>query len=71
MKKIKNLYKEILSCFLNRNYVLQIPLEKINPNNGESQPVDTELYLGVGVMDLVNDPKIVADKVRLKNFFKR
>jgi len=69
--KIINLYKDILLCFLKRNYVLQTPLEKINPNNGEFQLVNTELYLGIGVMDLIKDPKIEADTLRLKDFYQR
>lgn len=69
--KIINLYKEILLCFLKRSYVLQTPLDNINPNNGEFQLIDSGLYLGVGVMDLVNDPKVLADNVRRKDFFKR
>ncbi|XP_050066483.1 uncharacterized protein LOC126555629 [Aphis gossypii] len=69
--KIINLSKEILLCFLKRSYVLQTPLDNINPNNGEFQLIDSGLYLGVGVMDLVNDPKVLADNVRRKDFFKR
>lgn len=57
--KIINLYREILLCFLKRNYVLQTSLDNINPNNDEFKLIDTELYLGVGVMDLLNDPKVV------------
>jgi len=48
-----------LYCFLKRNYVLQTSLDNINPNNDEFKLIDTELYLGVGVMDLLNDPKVV------------
>ncbi|KAF0708778.1 Uncharacterized protein FWK35_00026302 [Aphis craccivora] len=48
--KIINLYREILLCFLKRNYVLQTSLDNINPNNGEFQLIDTELYLGVGTI---------------------
>jgi len=69
--KIINLYKDILLSFLKRNYVLQTPLENINPNNGEFHLIDSQLYLGIGVMDLIKNPKIGADKLRLKDFYQR
>lgn len=47
-------------------------LENLNLNNGKFQIVDFELeFFGVGVMDLVNDPKVITDKFRSKDFFKR
>lgn len=47
-------------------------LENVNQNNGKFQFVDSELeYLGVGAMDLIDDPLIIADTLRWKQFFKR
>lgn len=47
-------------------------LENVTPNNGKFQLVDSELeYLGVGVMDLINDSKVIADRLKWKQFFER
>lgn len=34
--KIIILYQDILVCFLKRDYVMQTPMDQINPKNGES-----------------------------------
>jgi len=52
-------------------YILQTPFEKINPNNDEFNLIDSELYLRTDVMDLIKDPKIGANKLRLKDFYRR
>lgn len=55
-----------------KNNVIRTPLKNINLNNGKFQIVNFELeYSGVGVMYLVNDPKVMTDKVRSKDIFKR
>ncbi|KAF0751598.1 Uncharacterized protein FWK35_00019088, partial [Aphis craccivora] len=51
-------------------YILQTPFEKINPNNDEFNLIDSELYLRTDVMDLIKDPKIGANKLRLKDFYR-
>lgn len=70
MKKITALYTEILLCFLKRSYVLKTFLNLINPRNEEHQLKDTNMYLGIQVMNHIDHPDIFKDNVRKKDFFK-
>jgi len=49
-EKIVSLYKELLLCFLKRDYVMRTALININPMNGQYQITDNELYLGTKVL---------------------
>lgn len=56
-KKMCNTYKDILLCYMNRNYVQQNCLDQVDANNVE-QFVDINcLYLEVGVMQNLNNLK--------------
>jgi len=69
--KIIILYQDILLCFLKRDYVMQTPLDQINPKNGEKLLTDRQLYLGAQVIEHIDDPCIVAQSARRKEFFDR
>lgn len=62
-------YKEFLLCFLKQEYVFKTPLNQINPKNGEYQLFDSQMYLGIKVMNSINDPSI-KDKHLRREFFK-
>lgn len=66
-----NLYKEILTCFLKREYVVKSPLQDINPNNGEQQLTNDQLYLGINVLKNKNNPDILKDQAKRRDFFDR
>lgn len=68
---IIQLYKEILLCFLNRNYVMRTPLNELNPMNGQYQLINSNLYLGAKVMIFINDPQIIKEDIRMREFFDR
>ncbi|XP_008180328.1 uncharacterized protein LOC100574388 [Acyrthosiphon pisum] len=65
------LYKDILLCFLKRNYVMQTNLVNINPMNGQYQLVDNELYLGSKVMLNKDNDNIICNNIRRKEFFEK
>lgn len=69
-EKVVGMYKEIL-CFLERNYVMQRDIDKININNGEFLLPDHQLYLGAKVMININNPNIVCEPARRREFFDR
>jgi len=68
---IVTLYKDILLCFLKRNYVMQTNLVDINPMNGQYQLVDNELYLGSKVMLNKDNVNIICNNNRRKEFFEK
>lgn len=68
---IIELYQEILLCFLRKDYVNRTPLNEINPQNGEHQLTDNQLYLGINVMRNKDNPEIIKDQIRRKDFFER
>ncbi|KAF0756985.1 Dimer Tnp hAT domain-containing protein [Aphis craccivora] len=63
------LYREILLCFLKREYVTQTKLYRINPKNGQFQLIDGQLYLGVKVMSHIDDQNVIANNMWSKIFF--
>lgn len=69
--KITSLYTEILLCFLKRNYVLNTPFNLINVKSEDNQLLDSNMYLGVQVINHIADPDICKDDVRKKDFYQR
>lgn len=70
-EKVVTLYKDILLCFLKRSYVSQNNIVDVNPMNGQFQLVDSELYLGLNVMLHKDDPEIINENHKRKEFFDR
>ena len=68
---VVEMYKEILLCFMQRNYVMQTDPDKINPNNDEFLLHDRQLYLGAKILVHINDSKIVSEPIRKREFFDR
>lgn len=68
---IIQLYTEILLCFLKKDYVHSTPLNDINPKNGQYQLTNNQLYLGINVMKNMDNPDIVKDQPRIKDFFEK
>lgn len=66
--KITSLYTDILLCFLKRSYVLHNPLNLINLKSEDNQLLDSNMYLGVQVMNHIAHPDICKDNVRKKDF---
>lgn len=65
------MYKEILLCFMQRNYVMQNDTNKINPKHGEFLLNDKQLYLGAKILVHINDPNIASEPIRKREFFDR
>lgn len=68
---IIQLYTEILLCFLKKDYVHSTQLNDINPKNDQYQLTNNQLYLGINVMKNIDNPDIVKDQPRIKDFFEK
>jgi len=69
--KIVNLYQEILLCYMNRNYIMKTALADINPCKEEEFIPYSQMYLGIKVLQIINDPNIVIQKKDKDEFFWR
>ena len=69
--KLCELYRDILLCFLDRQYVMKTELNRIDPCDQEKHFANPMMYLGVGVMSFVNKPEIVARPDIREEFYKR
>lgn len=67
--KIHEIYRDILLCFLNRNYVMQNELQTINFENKEKWLKNEQMYLGVRVMNDLKNDEISKNKSELNIFY--
>ncbi|KAJ2941002.1 hypothetical protein O0L34_g13129 [Tuta absoluta] len=67
--KVREIYRNILLCFLNRDYVMRQELENINFENPENWLRNEQLYLGVRVMNDLKNPEVTRSKVELNKYF--
>lgn len=67
--KVHEIYRDILLCFLNRNYVMQNELQTINLDNKEKWLKNEQMYLGVRVMNDLKHDEISKNKSELNIFY--
>lgn len=68
-EKIREIYRDILLCFLNRDYVMRHDLENINFENEEQWLRNDQMYLGVRVLTDLKNPEVLKNKPTLNRFF--
>lgn len=68
--KICELYRDILLCFLDRQYVMKTDLSKIDPCDKEKHLANSVMYLGVGVMSHVDKPEVLTSLIFVKTSMK-
>lgn len=69
--KMCELYRDILLCFLDRQYVMKTDLSKIDPCDKEKHLANSMMYLGVGVMSYVDKPEVLAVPALRQDFYER
>ncbi|CAK1583027.1 unnamed protein product [Parnassius mnemosyne] len=67
--KIHEIYRDILLCFLKRDYVMKHELESINFVNEEMWLRNEQMYSGVRVMNDLKNLEISRSKLELNKFF--
>ncbi|XP_076049531.1 protein FAM200B-like [Oratosquilla oratoria] len=70
-EKVSALFKEIILSFMEREYVMKTELCLIDPNRKDKHLSDTEIYLGVKVLQELQVSRVTARKYELKEFFQR
>lgn len=67
--KIREIYRDILLCFLNRDYVMRHELEDINFENQENWLRNEQLYLGIRVMNDLKNPEVNRNRNEINKFY--
>lgn len=62
-------YQELLEAYMQRSYVKNTSLSKIDPFNVEKRLLPEQMYFGVKVMELLSTPEI-HNNLALKTDFK-
>lgn len=70
-EKVREMYKDILLCFLDRDYVTRTELSAISVDRQEKWLRDDQMYLGIQVMNMVTKPEILRQVPARKDFFHR
>lgn len=65
-ESMKLLYKDLLQCYMTRDYVNQTEICSIDPEN--TRVFLPQMYLGVKVMQEIQKTNIVQQKVPLDEF---
>lgn len=76
-RKMREMYQELLLCYMKRDYVVVNYLEAIDPTKEEYYLSNNEIYLGVQLMteiareNIQARPDMIADfQARAKDFIK-
>ncbi|XP_071567430.1 protein FAM200A-like [Temnothorax nylanderi] len=69
--KIVNMYQEILLCYMKRDYVMKTSLADINPCKEDEFIPISQIYLGVKVLQAMNDQNNNFQQNEKKDFFWR
>lgn len=68
--KVCELYREILLCFMDRQFVMQTEISDIDPTREDKHLKNSVMYLGVGVLKYINRPEVTEKPEVLEEFFK-
>ncbi|XP_063217307.1 uncharacterized protein LOC134528039 isoform X2 [Bacillus rossius redtenbacheri] len=69
--QLRDLYTDILLSFMKRDYVMKTPLEEVDPALEKYHLPDTEMYLGVKVLQHIDKPEITSKPDIRCHFFHR
>ncbi|KAK3914316.1 Zinc finger protein 862 [Frankliniella fusca] len=68
-EKMTETFREILTCFMRRDYVCMTPTHNIQPmDTSKWLPLGDIIYFGVGVAEVLGLPEVRADTARVKDF---
>ncbi|KAK4329212.1 hypothetical protein Pmani_000440 [Petrolisthes manimaculis] len=70
-EKVIILFKDLVLSFMERDYINKTEFSLIDPGRRDKHLRDTEMYLGVKVLQALNDSSITARKPELQEFFQR
>ncbi|KAK4299843.1 hypothetical protein Pmani_027915 [Petrolisthes manimaculis] len=70
-EKVIILFKDLVLSFMKRDYINKTEFSLIDPGRSDKHLRDTEMYLGVKVLQALNDSSITARKPELQEFFQR
>lgn len=70
-EKVRDMYKDILLCFLERDYVNRTELSAMDIERQEKWVKDDHMYLGIRVMNKITQPEIKHQIAASKEFFHR
>ncbi|KAK4316440.1 hypothetical protein Pmani_012404 [Petrolisthes manimaculis] len=70
-EKVIILFKDLVLSFMERDYINKTEFSLIDPGRSDKHLRDTEMYLGVKVLQALNDSSITARKPELQEFFQR
>ncbi|XP_066947073.1 protein FAM200B-like [Macrobrachium rosenbergii] len=68
--KVSMLFRDLLSS-MDRTYVMKTDLSTVNPERHDRHLSDSQMYLGVKVMQGLNNPSIQEKKAQQQEFFQR
>ncbi|XP_066983819.1 uncharacterized protein [Macrobrachium rosenbergii] len=69
--KVSMLFRDLLLSFMDRTYVMKTDLNTVNPERRDRHLSDSQMYLGVKVMQGLNNPSIQEKKAQQQEFFQR
>lgn len=69
--KVREMYKDILLCILDRDYVNKTELSAIDLERQEKWLKDEQIYLGIQVMNKITRPELRSQSTATKDFFQR
>lgn len=70
-ERTRDLYKEILLSYLQRDYVLRNDLNDVDPNTKDNFLRNDQMYLGIKVERGLNKEEIRANLAKREDFFKK
>ncbi|CAH2109219.1 unnamed protein product [Euphydryas editha] len=70
-ENVREMYKDILLCILDRDYVNTTELSKIDIERQEKWLNDDQIYLGIRVMNKITQPEVLCHIPATNEFFHR
>lgn len=70
-ENVREMYKDILLCILDRDYVNKTELSAIELERQEKWLKDEQIYLGIQVMNKITQPELRCQSTANKEFFQR
>lgn len=70
-EKVREMYKDVLLCILDRDYVNKTELSTIDIERQEKWLKDDQMYLGIRVMNKITQPEFRHHIPATKEFFHR
>lgn len=66
-----SLFQELLSCYMDRAYVMCTEFYEINPANQQKIIPRSQIYIGIAVLNGLKKPEILARPDLIDQFYKK